>query len=165
MKQAQSQKILFISLLVLLSIFVNVTFIIRPLKIKKWLHKIYKPPLKTTLQRLEWPFIENDITVRILKIKHKDKIYLEFLNKQSDDSYVVINSVELKGQHEGYFKYWEDEMVSLMVLDVDGDGNLDVIAPTFNEFFYPQINLVTYNQASHRFELQTKAIYPKVITR
>lgn len=137
-------------------------FIFQPVKGKKWLSKIYSPASQQTLQKVDGPLMESNIDIRVLKVRHKDKIYLEFLSKQDNGSYLAINSLELKGSREAYFDYW-GEMTSLLLLDDDGDGHLDVIAPTFDKFFRPQINLAVYNQETKQFELKPQAKPPKVI--
>ena len=164
-----SKKFLFISFLFSLSVFVNLIFVFQPLKGKNWLSKIYKKPLQTTLQKVDGPLIANEIDVRVLKVKLGNKIYLDFLSKQADDSYSVINSVELKGNREAYYIWGKkaklSETISLMLLDDDGDGALDVIAPTFDKFFRPHINLVVYNPKTSQFELKDSSDYPKIIPR
>ena len=159
-----SRQMLFIAFLVLLSIFVNFTFIFRPLRGKHWLSKIYKMPLKQTLQKVDGPLIENGMDVRVLKVKKGNKIHLEFLSKQADDSFFIINSVELKGSREAYYRYWEKEreIYSLLLFDDDGDGRLDVIAPTFDRFFLPQNNVVVYSQQTKQFELKPGSSYSQI---
>ena len=159
-----SKQALFVSGLILLSIYINFIFIFHPLKGKKWLSKIYNKPLQQTLNRVDGLLIENDMDVRILKVKRGNKIHLEFLSKQANDAYVMIGSVELKGSREGYFEY-QGEMASLLLEDDEGDGPIDVIAPTFDRFFRPQRNIVFYNQKTKQFELKPPSDYPKVIIR
>ena len=141
----------------------NFTFIFQPLKGKKWLSKIYKKPLQQTLQKVDGPLVGSDMDVRILKVKHEDKIYLEFLSKQPDDSYLKINSVELKGNRDGYFEEYGGKVASLFLLDHDGDGRLDVLAPTFDRFFFPRSNYAVYNEKTGEFELKSEFAFPKVI--
>ena len=158
-----SRKMAVIGFFILVSLVINIIFIFHPLKAKNWLYKIYRKPLKQTLQIANAPLIENSLDIRILKVRSKNKIYLEFLSKQADDSYLEINSVELKGSREGYFEYW-GEMTSLLILDDDGDGKLDVIAPTFDKYFRPQVNLVIYNKKTKQFELKANADEPEIIS-
>ena len=158
-----SEKVLFISCLFILSVFVNFIFVFQPLKAEKWLSKIYKKPFQQTLQKVDGPLVESDMDVRILKVKHEDKIYLEFLSKQPDDSYLKINSVELKGNRDGYFEEYGGKVASLFLLDHDGDGRLDVLAPTFDRFFFPRSNYVVYNEKTGKFELKSEFAYPKII--
>ena len=163
-----SKKMLLIISLILFSVFTNFIFVFQPLKGKKWLSKIYKKPLQRTLEKMDVPLIENDMTIRILKIKHEGNIYLDFLSKQPDDSYLEINSVKLKGNRNAYFTYGKKrdanaKVTSLFPLDDDGDGQLDVIAPTFDKSFLPQINLVVYNKNLGIFELKSTFNLPQVV--
>lgn len=159
-----SRQMLFLTFLVLLSAFVNFTFIFHPLRGKHWLSKIYKMPLKQTLQKVDGPLIETGMDVRVLKVKKGNKIHLEFLSRQADNSFFIINSVELKGSREAYYRYWEKEreVYSLLLFDDDGDGQLDVIAPTFDRFFLPQNNVVVYNQQTKQFELKPESSYTQI---
>ena len=155
------KQVLFASVLVLISAYVNFVFLYQPLRGKRWLSQIYKKSLRQTLQRVEGPLSGTGIDIRVIKLRQGNKIYLEFLSKQADESYSYINSVQLKGNREAYFDYWGD-MQSLLLLDDDGDGRLDVIAPTFDKFFKPQINLVVYNPETLKFELGSPSDYPQV---
>lgn len=151
-----------LGLLFLISIVTHYIFIYQPLKGKKWLSLIYTKPIQKTLQRVDGPLIDSDMDIRVLKVKKGNQIYLEFLSKQPSKSYIKINSVLLKGHREAYYEYWGD-MISLAIQDADGDGRLDVIAPTFDKFFRPLINVVSYNPKSQKFELQKKVYSPRVI--
>ena len=141
----------------------NFLFVYQPLKVKKGLDQIYKKSFRQTLSRVEGPLIELGLDLRVLKIKEGSKIFLEFLSKNADNSYWLINSIELKGSREAYFDY-RGEPSSLLISDDDGDGFLDIIAPTFNKFLWPHINLAVYNKQSKKFELRKTSSYSKVTT-
>ena len=155
------KRVLFVGVLFLISAYVNFVFLYQPSRGKKWLSKIYKKSIRQTLQKVDGPLGGIDMNIRVIKLKKRGKIYLEFLSRQADESYSFINSVQLKGSREAYFEYWED-MQSLLLLDDDGDGILDVIAPTFDKFLRPQINLVAYNPETLKFELKSLSGYPQV---
>ncbi len=157
-----SRKALFVVSLLILSVFINLVFIFYPLQGQKWLSKVYKKSARRTLQVADGPL--NNMDMRILKVRHKDEIYLEFLSKQPDDSYVEINSVKLKGNRDGYFEEQGGRVTALLLIDENGDGRLDVIAPTFDKFFIPRTNLVVYNERTNRFELKSEFAYPKTAT-
>ena len=156
------RKSLFVCSLILLSLFINFMFVTQPVKSKNFISKIYKKKLRQTLSKVDGPLLEFGLDVRVLKIRDNDKLFLEFLSKKADNSYWFINSVELEGNREAYFDYW-GEPSSLLLLDDDGDGLLDVIAPTFDKFFRPRINLVVYNKESNLFELKSRRSYSKVV--
>ena len=163
--KAFSQRAVFTIALILVSFIVNFTFINHPNRIKKWLSKIYQKPREMTLQRANAHLTASDMDIRVIKVKRKNNIYLEFLSHEADGSYRPINKVKLKGRRNGYFQYSE-ETASLGIQDIDGDGYMDVIAPTFNRFFVPYLNIVFYNQKKRQFELQPEPRWqPQVIDR
>lgn len=168
-KNKKNFKLFFIIGLFLLALIINTTYVFRPLQIKNILSKIYKAPLKQTLQILEGPLVSQEIDIRVLKVKSKNKIQLEFLSKQADNSFLVINSLEIKGSREAYFSAGIRGKTlppsSLLFLDVDGDGALDILAPTFNNFFHPYLNILSYNKKTKKFELKNQAPIPKIIPR
>lgn len=161
-KHMPFKKILLAGGLALLAGYASFVFVFQPVKGKRWLSKLYKKPLKKTLQKAEDHLIENRGKIRVLKVKYKDQLYLEFLAKQPDESFHHINSVLLDGSREAYFKY-SDSMISLLIFDDDGDGQLDVLAPAFDKFLRPKINLVVYNKRTGKFELKPGASRPEVI--
>ena len=158
-----SLKGLFVSFLILFSVFTNFIFIERPLKAKSWISKIHKKKSRQTLSRVEGPLTGIEMDIRVLKIKQDNEIYLEFLSKKANNSYWFINSVKLKGSREAYFDYHGDPG-SLLLVDANRDGRLDVVAPTFDRFLWPHRNLVVYNRETEKFELKESNSYPKVIT-
>lgn len=156
-------KALFLLFILSLSLFINITFIIKPSSLKKS-DFLYKKKSGQVLSRVD-SFIERGLDMRVIKLKRNGKIYLEFLSKQDDGSFRPINLVELKGNKEAYFNYW-GEPISLSILDYDGDGQLDVGAPSFDSFFVPHFNLVVYNFEKQKFELKnTFKSNPQVISR
>lgn len=160
---------LFIGFLLFLSLSINITYIFHPLLIKRFVSKIYKPHLNQTLQKLEGPLISQEIYLRVLKVKFGNKVHLEFLSKQPDNSFLPINSLELKGNREAYFTAGKRGKTlppsSLLLLDVDGDGALDILAPTFNNFFHPYLNVASYNKKTKKFELKERSPRPKIVPR
>ena len=173
MKTSNQKKIRGISLfvissLVFISLTVNITYILHPLKIKKILSKIYKVSRTQTLSRLDGHLISQEIEVRVLKIKTGNKIQLEFLSKEEDETFSVINTLELQGSREAYYSYGRRGKTltpsSLGFSDVDGDGVLDILAPSFNNFFHPYLNVASYNKKTKKFELK-KTSRPKIVPR
>ncbi len=153
-----SKKTMFIGLLLILTFASHFIFITQTPSLKKvpWLSFLYKPPFLKELQRMEGPLIEFGIDVRVLKVQSGNKIHLDFLSPQPDNSFLRINKILLKGEREAYHYHplEKKQMFSLFIEDDDGDGQLDLIAPTFDKFFRRHKNIVTYNQQTKNFELK-----------
>ena len=130
-------------------------FISQPPFLKKWMRK-YKNQRHTILRVYETSFLEMNMDVKILKKRTSNSIYLEFLLKNPDGSFHLINSIDLPGWYNGYYEFGKGT-VSLGLLDQNGDGRMEVIAPTFDKFFRPHANIIFYHPEINKFKL-----YPKV---
>ena len=162
-----SKKAGLLLLLFLLSGYVQFVVLFQPSKIEKRF-KFYKSPETQTLNRAMGQLINKTKDVRVLKIKKGDKIYLEFLSQQDNGGFTVINKIQIKGSREAYYNYWPKKTAkfgSLIILDDNGDGELDLLAPTYDKFFLPKLNIATYNQNTKKFELQNVKNYTQVVPR
>ncbi|MBC6414849.1 MAG: hypothetical protein GDA46_00415 [Bdellovibrionales bacterium] len=131
-------------------------------KEKKVFFNLFRKQYIKKLSRVE--FEESGSKFRIIKLKKKDKIYLEILSEQSNQSYQEVQVLELTGNREAYFDYWE-ERFSLSVFDYDGDGTLDIGATTFDSFFKPHFHLLVYNKKDQKFNLRKLKYQAKVEVR
>ena len=129
-------------------------FVSRPLMGKKWIRKI-KNERPQTLQVLEVSLLEMNMDIKVLKKRYGDSMYLEFLSK-TDGSFRLINSVNLPGQYDGFLEY-QKGTISLGTIDQNGDGRLEIIAPTFDKFLRPHFNIVFYHPELRQFKLHPKA--------
>ncbi|MCY4512841.1 MAG: hypothetical protein OXB86_04055 [Bdellovibrionales bacterium] len=129
-------------------------FISQPLFLKKWMRK-FKDHRHTILRVHEASFLEMNMDVKILKKRSSGSIYLEFLLKKPDGSFRLINSIDLPGPYNGYYEFGKGT-VSLGLLDQNGDGRMEVIAPTFDNFFRPHANIIFYHPKLHQFKLHPK---------
>ena len=105
---------------------------------------------------------------RIRKTQKGRRIYLEIYDS-SENSLSWIDSIQLKGRYNGYFEYSGkhmgqhfNETISLGILDQEGDGQLEIVAPAFDKFFMPHVNLVFYNSLKKKFELRRSLEKPSI---
>lgn len=142
--------VFFLFIFVIFSLLSNYFFIFHPQKIKKiYGDLVFHPP--QTLKIIEDQLLGNNLKIRVVKKIKRNEIYLDFFSVKGRKS-LLINKVVLKGSKEGFFEYWNDSL-SLALIDNDGDGILEVVAPTFDHFLRPHVNIVFYNQKTEKFEL------------
>ena len=154
---------LFTFLLLLIGIFIYSVAFFSPKELTSFLNDFY--PLKKTsktLSRLEEPIEGFGTALRVVKLKRNNKIYLDFLAKQEDQSFRWINSVELKGNREAFFDRWEKGLESpfsfpeapgSIFITWSDHNQMEIIAPTFDSLFVPVLNRVLYNENTKNFEL------------
>ena len=133
--------------------FINYLFLFQPSVLNQKLKK-FKNEKPKILRRVQGSILGDKLDIHVIKIKHKDKIYLDFLSPQEDGNFHLIDSIVLNGNHDGFFEYWDDAL-SLALLDDNGDGLLEVIAPTFDKFLKPHLNVIFYNKQTKKFQLKS----------
>ena len=158
------KEIFFLSLLLILSIGLNAFLILNPYKARSLLNRFVKVKLIENLSRVEFSPNESSPTFRVVKVKNRNKLYLDILIQKEDRSFQNIQRLELKGNQEAYFDYW-NESYSLFALDYDGDGSLDIGVPSFDSFLKAQFELLIYNKNKQNFELKKMRQKPKIKKR
>ncbi len=133
--------------------YVNYLFLFHPFALDQQIKK-FKNKKPKTLQRVKGSILGDKLDIHVIKIKYENKIYLDFFSKQENDSFYLMDSLTLRGKNDGFFEYWDDAL-SLALLDEDGDGLLEIIAPTFDEFFKPHLNVIFYNKKKKKFEIKS----------
>ena len=158
------KKAFFLVPLFLISFSLNAFFIFSPKKASYFATKFFKPKPLKKLSRVEFSPNSNSPKFRVIKLKKKNKIYLDILLEKADGSFEQTQFLELKGNQEAYFDYW-DESYSLFALDYDGDGKLDLGVPSFDSFLRPHFELLIYKEDSQKFELKRLKKEPSIKKR
>ncbi len=89
--------------------------------------------------------------IKALKFKSHKSIRLEFIQINSNGVKEVINKSEIPHPYDGFFEY-RGEAVQLAIGDVDGNGVMEVIAPTFDENLFPHLNVYYYHEKNNSFQ-------------
>lgn len=155
-----SISILILSILLFLAVLSNFLFITRPEKLMQ-VYNNFNIDKPKTLSSLETYMFEKNIQIKVSKRKTRQGLDLEFRKKEGD-FFNTVNTISLKGSKEAHFKYL-DGFLSLASIDIDGDGSFEVIAPSFDSFLKPQLDVIFYNSQTKKFELQKKLLEPPVL--
>lgn len=153
-------KIISIIVLAFLVLQINYIFLIRPDFVEKWMKRVKTEEIPKVLQVVQGELIGNDIEIKVVKKISKQGIYLEIFNKSSSGLYQFMNTIQLKGKYDSFFEYW-GKTLSLALIDQDGNGQLDIVAPTTDETFKPHINIISYSKESKNFELSKTSKVPE----
>ena len=148
-------KAAFLLCLLFLTLWTQYLFVFQPRFVKKWTARLNNGKSQI-LRVFEVSLLERDLDVKILKRKRGNSLSLEFLSRLPDGSFRLINSVDLPGKYDGFFEY-QKGTVSVGSMDQDGDGRLEIIAPTFDKFLRPHFNIVSYHPELNKFILHSKA--------
>ena len=119
---------------------------------------------KTRIQQAWWKpqqnrllsSIANDIDgqgnyIKALKFKTHKGIQLEFIQVGLDGTKKVLPTKHIPHPYNGFFEYRGDS-VHLAIGDVDGDGVMEIMAPTFDKNLTPHLNVYYYDKNINTFD-------------
>lgn len=88
--------------------------------------------------------------VKVLKFKTKDGIRIEFLKQDYDGMKTLIAQKDIHHPYNGFFEY-RGNSVQLAMGDVNGDGIMEVMAPSFDKNLIAHLNVYSYHQEHDTF--------------
>lgn len=90
--------------------------------------------------------------VTVLKISSADGISLEiYLLNHIDESTTLMTKLNLNERRDAYFSF-QGNATNLALTDVDNDGNLEILAPTYDDQMVARLNIFKYNDSIRSFE-------------
>jgi len=89
-------------------------------------------------------------SIKVVKLKTAEGIVLEFYNEALNGSRSKINRVIMPDTEDGFFNY-HGQAIQLAVVDLDGDGKMELIAPTFDEKLFARLNPYHYDTEQKAF--------------
>lgn len=94
----------------------------------------------------------NDGTLaKVIKYRTRDGIFIEILKVEANGGTTMVDRVLLPDRHDGLFNF-QGRVTRLAIADVNHDGKLELLAPTFDNQLVPHLNVFRYNAAIGRFE-------------
>lgn len=106
---------------------------------------------REVLATAEGDLLNDGTMCKVIKYRSRDGIFVEVMKVQMDGSSLLIDRVVLPDKHDGLFNY-QGHVTRLAIADVDGDGKMELLAPTFDNQLIPHLNVFRYNPAILRFE-------------
>lgn len=90
--------------------------------------------------------------VSIIKVQTSDSLSLEVFQTDAEagNKLQFVRRLVLPETRDAYVNF-RGNAVNMVVTDVDGDGSLEIIAPTFDENLIPRLNVYKYNPEEKDF--------------
>lgn len=89
--------------------------------------------------------------VTVLKIKSKDGLSLEIYDMDGPEGMTLITKIPLAESRDGYFAL-QGNATNLALTDVDRDGAMEIVAPTYDDQMVPRLNIFKYNPNTKNFD-------------
>ncbi|GIL18814.1 MAG: hypothetical protein BroJett040_25650 [Oligoflexia bacterium] len=124
--------------------------------IPSWREKIHALFLHE--QRVVLAKAAGDITGKgdqysFVKVQTADTISIEAYEVSPKDGKVVFKSrTILPEKRDGYFTY-KGNATNLALIDIDSDGTLEILAPSYDENLVPRLHVYKYDITSGAFEM------------
>ncbi len=86
-------------------------------------------------------------------IKYNDPsgLFVEVIQMDSDRKSHVLDRIQLPDKHDGLFNF-KGHVTRLAIADIDGDGQNELLIPSFDAQLVPHLNVFKFNKVTNRFE-------------
>jgi hypothetical protein len=103
------------------------------------------------LATAEGDLLGDGTSVKIIKFRNGEGIYVEILKMLPNGDSHVVDRILLPDKHDGMFNY-QGHVTRLAVADINNDGHMELLVPTFDNQLVPHLNVFHYNPTTTRFE-------------
>lgn len=117
---------------------------------RKWVQSRILPKEQKMLSIVHGDLMHNGSSIKVVKFKAITGIVLEFYSEIQNGSRYLINRVEIPNAQDGFFDH-RGQAVQLAVVDLDGDGKMELLSPTFNEMMLARLNPYHYSSEQKAF--------------
>ncbi len=86
----------------------------------------------------------------VAKIKTRNNIYLEIFSSLASGAPRLVERIELTDSRDAFFNF-DGQATNLAIEDVNGDGQKEILAPTFDRNLVGRLNVIQYNSTTGGF--------------
>lgn len=97
----------------------------------------------------------NGTFIKVLKFKTRNGIRVEFLEQNANGLKRLITKKDIHHPYNGFFEY-RGNSVQLAMGDVDGDGVMEIMAPSFDRHLMAHLNVYYYDPEQDDFYKNNK---------
>jgi hypothetical protein len=92
--------------------------------------------------------------VEVAKVRTSKGLFLEIYVPGPQGSRVLLDTISLDQERDGYFTL-NGQLVSLAIDDIDGDQEVEILAPAFDHQLTAHLNVFKYNSTSKKLQRVT----------
>lgn len=109
------------------------------------------PPARQVLSIASGNLLNNGSFVKAIKYQTPEGILVEILSSDEAGARSLVDRITIPGEHDGYFDFY-GEASQLAILDINEDGEMELVAPSFDKDLIAHLNIFKYNPQTTRFE-------------
>lgn len=152
------KKSLFTAEKILISILAVVALLVTALAIvpsyRQRLRDYFGPEHRTILAKISGDLTGQGMRVTVLKIQTRENLVLEIYSEENPETSSLMAKIPLPEKRDAYFSL-KGNATNLGLADIDNDGTLEVLVPTFDEQMVARLNIYKFNNEIRSFERVT----------
>lgn len=117
--------------------------------LKSKIQRSFHPDSRYVLSTVTGDALGNGANVSVVKVKTPNGIAVEVY--KGEDSLDLIQRIPLNTSRDAYFNL-NGEAVNLALDDVDGDGHLEILVPTFDDDLIAHLSVYKFDRDSGKFK-------------
>ncbi len=91
------------------------------------------------------------IEMKVAKVRTRDALFVEIYEPRGEGDMRLLERIELQDKRDGYFNF-NGQPTNLAIDDIDGDGSLEILAPSFDHNLIGHINVYRYDKTVGAFQ-------------
>ena len=108
-------------------------------------------PERTVLSQAEGILIPGSPPNTVIKVQNQDHISLEvYAPVDGESAPRLIYTIDLPESRDAYFNY-SGVTTNLVLADIDHDGQLEIVSPSFDDNLIPRLRVYKYDMVSKTF--------------
>jgi len=112
---------------------------------------LVSPEQRVILAKITGDLTGQGLQVMVLKIQVRDSLILEIYSVENSEENAMMAKIVLPEKRDAYFQL-KGNATNLGLADVDNDGTLEIIAPTFDDQMIARLNIYKFNSATRSFD-------------
>ena len=117
---------------------------------REWVQARFTSKGQEMLSVVYGDLMHNGSSVKVVKFKTITGIVLEFYSESQNGARYLVSRVEIPNATDGFFDH-RGQAVQLAVVDLDGDGKMELLSPTFDEQMLARLNPYHYSSEAEGF--------------
>lgn len=114
----------------------------------------FTPVGNEVLATVQGNLLNDGSIVKVIKYKSSQGVFVEVHKLGDEGQTSLVDRILLPDKQDGLFNF-HSQVTRLAITDIDGDGKVELLAPTFDDQLVPHLNVLRYNPTTLRFELFT----------
>lgn len=144
----KNEALILIILTALAMIFITVASVPR---IRNAVKDFFSSSQRQVLSKVQARISGNGPLITVIKVKQGDSLYLETYKRDLDGQLTPLSRIPLHDSRDGHF-ILNGNATNLALTDMDNNGDLEIVAPTYDEQLIPRLNIFKFNADTESFE-------------